>query len=142
MKGGGGSLLREKIVAQATRDQVIVIDETKLVSRLGERMPLPIEVVPFGWSTHLDFMRSLGGEPRLRRTAGGDPAVTDEGNFTLDIGFTEDQGTTELADPHRLDALLCTRAGVIDTGLFLGMTSILVVGRPTGVEILRLERER
>jgi len=98
-------------------------------------------VVPFGWSTHLEFLRSLGGEPRLRRTDAGTPFVTDEGNFTLDLGFVEDRGLTQLADPLRLDALLCTRAGVIDTGLFLGMTSVLVIGRTAGVEILRPERE-
>jgi ribose 5-phosphate isomerase A len=139
IKGAGGSLLREKITAQATVTEVIVVEESKLVSRLGEKMPLPVEVVPFGWSTHLEFFRSLGGKPELRRTADGSPFVTDEGNFTIDLKFTGRSGRAALADPHRIARDLLLRPGVVETGLFLGMTSILVIGRATGVEILRQE---
>jgi len=147
IKGAGGSLLREKIVAQSSRLEAIVIDRSKLVERLGSRMPLPIEVVPFGWSSHLEFLRSLGGVPELRRTADGRPFRTDEGNYTLDVGFllsgestASSPGSTHaLADPRALDQRLRRRAGIVETGLFLGLTSILVIGGDEGAEILRKE---
>lgn len=139
IKGAGGSLLREKIVAQVSREEAIVIDESKLVSRLLERMPLPVEVVPFGWSTHLEFFRSLGSEPELRRNADGSPFVTDEANYTIDLRFSGRTRRGRLADPRRLERVLLERAGVVDTGLFLGLTSILVIGRPGGVEVQRRE---
>jgi ribose 5-phosphate isomerase A len=137
VKGAGGSLLREKIVAQVSRVEAIVVDESKLVSRLVEKMPLPVEVIPFGWSTHFDFFRSLGCEPELRRNADGSPFVTDEGNYTIDLRFKGRPRRGALTDPHRLERNLLERAGVVDTGLFLGLTSILVVGRTSGVEIQR-----
>jgi ribose 5-phosphate isomerase A len=141
IKGGGGSLLREKIVAQASAVEVIVVDESKLVPRLGEKMPLPVEVVPFGWSTHLDFFRSLGGDPELRRLTDGTPFVTDEGNYTIDVRFKSRPSRSPLSDPHRLERNLLVRAGVVDTGLFLGMTTVLVVGRESGVDIQRKDVE-
>ena len=137
VKGGGGSLLREKIVAQVSRIEAIVIDETKLVEHLGDRMPLPVEVVPFGWNTHLAFFRSLGGEPVLRRNRDGSPFLTDEGNYTVDVRFTGEPGRAVIGDPHRLDREVVSRTGMVETGLFLGLTSILVVARPGGIEILR-----
>lgn len=137
VKGAGGSLLREKIVAQISRVEAIVIDESKLVEHLGDRMPLPVEVVPFGWNTHLDFFRSLGGEPVLRRMKDGRPFLTDEGNYTVDVRFSGEPGRAVIGDPHRLDRELDSRTGIVETGLFLGLTSILVVARPGGVEVLR-----
>lgn len=137
VKGAGGSLLREKIVAQASRAEAIMIDASKLVARLGERMPLPIEVVPFGWSTHVEFLRELGADPVLRRTAAGDPFVTDEGNWTIDCHFREESGKRLLENPAALDATLSGRAGIIETGLFIDLATILVVARPSGVETLR-----
>lgn len=139
IKGAGGSLLREKIVAQTSRVEAIVVDESKLVERLGQRMPLPIEVIAFGWNTHEHFLRALGGEPVLRRGTSGEPFVTDEGNFTLDVHFREPSAATGLEDPSRLDATLRSRAGVVETGLFIGLTTILVVGKPDGVEFSRSE---
>jgi ribose 5-phosphate isomerase A len=139
VKGAGGSLLREKIVAQASRVEAIVVDEAKLVPRLGTRMPLPVEVVPFGWSSHLDFLRRLGGEPVLRRGKDGQPFVTDEGNFTLDVAFSGSPGQAGIADPQILHEVLRRRAGIVESGLFLGMASILVVGREQGADILRRE---
>jgi ribose 5-phosphate isomerase A len=143
VKGAGGSLLREKIVAQASRVEAIVVDEAKLVQRLGTRMPLPVEVVPFGWSSHIEFLRGLGGDPVLRMRKDGQPFVTDEGNFTLDVAFppipgaTGEAGRQGISDPVALHRVLRSRAGIVESGLFLGLTSILVVGREHGAEILR-----
>jgi ribose 5-phosphate isomerase A len=137
IKGAGGSLLREKIVAQSSRVEVIVVDQSKMVERLGTQMPLPCEVVPFGWNTHLEFLRSLGGEPVLRLRPDGRPFVTDEGNYTLDVAFRGPARALELEDPHRLDLTLRSRAGVVETGLFLGLTTILVLAKAEGVEVMR-----
>jgi ribose 5-phosphate isomerase A len=137
IKGAGGSLLREKIVAQASKAEAIVVEERKLVDRLGRSMPVPCEVIPFGWETHLDFLRALGGDPVLRLASDGHPFRTDEGNYTLDVFFRGPAGDAELADPRRLDSLLRSRAGIVETGLFLGLTTILVVGGPEGVDLLR-----
>lgn len=137
VKGAGGSLLREKIVAQISRAEAIVAEEGKLVSQLGERMPLPLEVVPFGWNTHLDFLRGLGGDPVLRPGADGKPFVTDEGNWTIDCRFPGDGGRRMLENPVTLDGRLRARAGIIETGFFLGLATILVIGRKSGVEVLR-----
>src|SRR5690606_20457631 len=87
LKGAGGALLWEKIVASRSRRLVIVVDPSKLVERLGERNPLPLEVVAFGWSTHLDAVRALGGEPALRVTPSGAPYQTDEGHYIIDARF-------------------------------------------------------
>ncbi|MFN8546559.1 MAG: ribose-5-phosphate isomerase RpiA [Candidatus Eisenbacteria bacterium] len=130
IKGAGGSLLREKIVAQAATLFAVVVDESKLVDRLGSRMPLPLEVVPFGWASQLAPLRAQGGEPTLR-LANGSPFLTDEGNYTLDVRFTGDRIAR---DPHGLARELRARAGVVETGLFLDLTSILVVGSSRGVE--------
>jgi ribose 5-phosphate isomerase A len=88
IKGLGGALLWEKIVATASRRLVILADASKLVRKLGTKAPLPIEVVPFGWRSHFGFVEGLGGKPALRTTADGRPYVTDEGNYILDTGST------------------------------------------------------
>ena len=137
IKGGGGSLLREKIVAQASRKLAIVADESKRVTRLGERWALPVEVIPFGWKTHLAHFEDLGGHPALRLGAEGAPFVTDGGNLTVDIDFSEAGSGRGLAAPETLHAELRRRAGVVETGLFLGMTSILIVGSASGATLER-----
>jgi ribose 5-phosphate isomerase A len=137
VKGAGGSLLREKIVAQVSRAEAIVADDVKMVARLGDRMPLPLEVVPFGWSTHVDFLRGLGGDPTLRRDPNGRPFVTDEGNWTIDCRFSDEAGRRMMESPAVLDTLLRSRAGIIETGFFLGLATILVIARESGVEVLR-----
>jgi ribose 5-phosphate isomerase A len=125
IKGLGGALLREKIVAVHSRRLVIVVDQAKLVRRLGERAPLPVVVVPFGWSTHLDFLRELGADPALRTRRGEEvPLVTDDGHYILDAWFP---GGIE--DPPSLAEALARRPGVVETGLFLGMAPEVVVGR-------------
>jgi ribose 5-phosphate isomerase A len=124
LKGAGGALVREKIVALASRRIAIVIDDSKLVDRLGQRHPLPVAVAAFGWSTHVAAVRGLGGEPVLRRDPSGAPWATDDGLWILDCAFPGG-----IADPGALDRALKARAGVVETGLFLGLSPEVIVGR-------------
>lgn len=123
IKGHGGALLWEKIVAAASQRYVIVVDRSKLVSRLGERFAVPVEVVRFGWNTHHAAVEALGGTATLRRGAGGEPFVTDAGHVILDCHFA---GGIE--DPAAVHAALRTRPGIVETGLFLGMAPEVIVG--------------
>jgi ribose 5-phosphate isomerase A len=123
IKGLGGALLREKLVAVNSRLLVIVVDEAKLVKRLGQRAPLPVEVVPFGWSTHLDFLRELGADPVLRHGDVG-PFLTDDGHYIIDARFPGG-----INDPPALADALARRPGIVETGLFLGMAPEVLVGR-------------
>lgn len=134
IKGGGGALLREKIVAQASRREVIVVDEGKLSPVLGTRWALPVEVLPFGWKTHLRFLEGLGAQVVLRVASTGEPFKTDQGNLVLDCRFGP------IADPHALARELDRRAGIVAHGLFLGLATDLIVGGPSGVR--HLERAR
>lgn len=125
VKGLGGALLREKIVASAARRLVIVVDEGKLVSRLGERAPVPVEVVPFGWRRTAEGLRRLGAEPQLRARADG-PFETDGGNRILDCRFAPG---TDLA---ALAAAIKGLTGVVEHGLFVGLRPTVIVGRAAG----------
>jgi ribose 5-phosphate isomerase A len=127
IKGGGGALLWEKIVAAATRQYVIVVDASKLVDRLGLGFPVPVEVMPFGWKTHLPSMQDLGGEPSLRLDGSGAPYLTDGGHYIIDVTFPKG-----IDFPSRVDGVLRSRPGVVETGLFLGMAPEVIVGRPAG----------
>ncbi|HEX7551653.1 MAG TPA: ribose-5-phosphate isomerase A, partial [Candidatus Methylomirabilis sp.] len=98
---------------------------------LGTKAPLPVEAVPFGWKSHLAFIASLGGAPTLRIEPDGKPFVTDEGNYILHCRF---EGG--IADPAGLEAKLLGRAGIVGTGLFLGVAHRVIVGKPDGVEVL------
>jgi ribose 5-phosphate isomerase A len=128
IKGGGGALLHEKIVAQATEREIIVVDDAKLSQALGTIHALPVEVVPFGAGPAAMHLRSLGADVMLRLDEGGQAFVTDEGNHILDARFPA------IADPHGLAAELSASAAVVEHGLFLGMTSDLVVAGPDGIE--------
>jgi ribose 5-phosphate isomerase A len=130
IKGLGGALLREKMVAQASRRFVVIADAGKEVDRLGARAPVPVEVAPFGWRTHLPFFRSLGAAPRPRQSPAGELALTDNGNHLVDLWF--DSG---IESPRELEAALRGRAGVIETGLFLGMADRVFVGTSTEVRV-------
>jgi ribose 5-phosphate isomerase A len=123
IKGGGGALLWEKIVAAASRRYVIIVDSSKLVERLGERFPLPVEVVPFGWRTHLDAIRAVGGEPVLRTARDGQPVLTDGGHVLLDCRFP-----SGIENARLVERVLRARPGVVETGLFLGMQPQVIVG--------------
>ena len=124
IKGGGGALLWEKIVAVASKRYVIVVDESKLVEVLGESFAVPVEVMPFGWRSHLDTMVALGAEPALRTGEGKKAFVTDGGHYIIDCRFPGG-----IADPERVDRVLQSRPGILETGLFLGMTPEVIVGR-------------
>lgn len=124
IKGLGGALLREKVVASAARRFVVVVDESKLVARLGTKAPLPVEVIAFGARTHEAVIRALGAEPVVRRAEDGTPYRTDEGNVILDCRFP-----SGIADPVDVGHTLKQRAGVVETGLFLGMKPDVIVGR-------------
>lgn len=123
IKGGGGALLREKIVAQASRREIIVVDESKLSPALGTRWPVPVEVIPFGWRAQAGYLESLGARPVLRPAGDGAPFKTDQGNLILDCQFGP------IPDPAGLAARLNERAGIVEHGLFLGLaTDVVVVG--------------
>ena len=127
IKGLGGALLREKIVASITNRQIIVVDEAKLVQKLGTRSPLPVEVVPFGARIVERKLRELGHAPTLRTDKHGAPAFTDNENHVLDVRFADG-----IADAPRLERDLNTIAGVVDNGLFLGLTWRVIVGQSDG----------
>jgi len=131
IKGLGGALLREKMVVQASRRFVVVVDPAKRVPRLGSRAPLPVEVVPFGWKCHLAFFRKLGAEPLPRLGDDGKLRLTDNGNPIVDLRFP-----SGIDDAPELESTLRARAGVVETGLFLGMAHRVLVGGPGGVETL------
>jgi ribose 5-phosphate isomerase A len=128
VKGLGGALLREKIVAAASRRMIVAVDETKLVSRLGST-PVPVEIVTFGWEVTLDALAAAGAKPSLRM-AGGAPFLTDGGNHIADCAFDD------LSDPAAVERRLSVIVGVVETGLFLGMASVVLVGTTNGVRRL------
>lgn len=129
VKGLGGALLREKIVASASNRMIVIVDETKLVDRLGGNRPLPVEIVSFGWQIVFDRLRAIGCRPQLR-LAGDKPFITDGGNYIVDCALAE---TPDLA---ALEARLSGIIGVVESGLFIGLASKIMVGRPTGVEVI------
>ena len=126
IKGLGGALLREKIVAAASRRLVIVADATKLVDRLG-RASVPVEVVSFGWEVTADRLARLGAKPVLRMAQDAAPFRTDEGHLILDCAF----GT--IADPAGLEQAISQTIGVVESGLFVGMASLALVAGDAGV---------
>ena len=126
VKGLGCALLREKIVAGASSREIIIVDPTKIVDRLGTRSPLPVEVIPFGWSLARHRLRALGTRPELRRTRSG-PYETDNGNYILDCHF--EHGIADAAETERL---INGIPAVVENGLFVGLTDIVVIGREDG----------
>ncbi|MCL5021824.1 MAG: ribose-5-phosphate isomerase RpiA [Nitrospirae bacterium] len=133
IKGGGGALLREKIIASASRVVVIIADSTKQVQILG-RSPLPVEIVPFAGALLAARIAALGASVQLRRDGAGKPFVTDEGHHILDSNFGQ------IADPAQLAGKLDRMPGVAEHGLFLNMAHVVLVGR--GKEVLELNSVR
>jgi ribose 5-phosphate isomerase A len=131
IKGGGGALLREKIVAQASLREVIVVDSSKLSPALGTRSPVPVEVLEYGWTAQECFVRSMGGVPVLRKTRDGKPVETDQGNLILDCRFGP------LADPAELAAALDARAGIVGHGLFVGLATDIIIAGAGGIRHVR-----
>jgi ribose 5-phosphate isomerase A len=130
IKGLGGALLREKIVAAASNRLIIVVDQEKLVERLGEHTPVPVEVTQFGWQVTAVTLAGLGCTPQRRYTSGEQPYVTDGGNFILDCRFGP------LADPSMIERRIAKIVGTVESGLFVGRTSMVVAASTTGVEVL------
>ncbi len=130
IKGLGGALVREKIVASASRRLVIVVDESKLVERLGTKSPLPVEVMTFGSGATRARLAGLGCEPAWRM-AGDEPFVSDNGNHILDCRFDG------IDDPAALEARVNNQPGVVENGLFVGMADSVYVGSRQGIRILR-----
>jgi len=131
IKGGGGALLREKVVAQASRRNIIVVDESKLSLRLGTRWALPVEVIPFATRAEENFLKSLGAAVTLRLDAQGQPYKTDQHNYILDANFGQ------MADPNRLAAKLNERAGIVEHGLFLGLAGDVIVAAQDEIRHLK-----
>ena len=133
IKGHGGALLREKIVAAASKRMVVIADETKLVERLGSRHSVPVEVVQFGWEVTEEKLRQLGAATSLRRGEDAKPFLTDTGNFIIDCSFGPMDNPKEIA--HRLDHVV----GLVEHGLFLGFASQVFLGGRDGLKILERE---
>ncbi|HRA97232.1 MAG: ribose-5-phosphate isomerase RpiA [Nitrospira sp.] len=129
VKGGGGALLKEKIVAAAAKRFIVMVDHTKLVPALGGSFPLPIEVVPFGWgSTARNIEQASGGKAVLRER-NGVVFQTEAGHVILDLHMPE------INDPATLEIELNQIPGIVETGLFIGRTSILIVGHARGTDV-------
>ena len=130
IKGGGGALTREKVIATASKKMVVVADSGKVVAVLG-KFPLPVEVISFARTVVERKIVALGGSPKLRTKADGSPFVTDNGNEILDCSFGE------IADPPALAQTLSDTPGIVEHGLFIGLAKVALVGRGGGVEELR-----
>ncbi len=129
IKGGGGALLREKVVASASKYYILIADERKLTQRLGEGCPLPVEVLPFSLGAVLRNIGKMGALAVLRKKRGKqDPVLTDNGNFVVDADFGA------ISDPKRLEADLKAIPGVLESGLFLGYADIAYIGTPDSLK--------
>jgi len=119
IKGGGAALLREKIVASASREEIIIVSGSKLVQQLGA-FPLPVEVIPFGWQVVFNQLESLQGNPELRLKQ-GQPSVTDQGNFIVDCHFRK------IENPEQLEQHLNMIPGVVENGLFINLCTRMIM---------------
>lgn len=130
-KGLGGALLRERVVASEAEQFVVLVTSEKLVAKLGTRAPIPIEVVPFAAPVVARRLKKLGGKPEKRTKPGGFPFQTDNQNWIFDTSFGP------LDQPSAIDAAIRRIPGVVDTGLFLGMATAVIIGEPDNVRELR-----
>jgi len=133
IKGLGGALLREKIVAAASDRFIVIGDASKVVKHLGARTPVPVEVAQFGWQATEKRLGSLGATPVLRLNSEGAPFITDGGNYIIDCAFGAMESPKEIA--HHLDHVV----GAVEHGLFLGFAKEAIVCGPDGVQVLRRE---
>jgi len=127
IKGGGGALLREKVLAQSSSRNVMIVDESKLTPVLGTHWPVPIEVIPFAWRPVANFLKSLGAEPVLRMESKDAPYATDQSNYIIDAHFGP------ISNPDELAIRLAQKAGVVEYGLFLGTASEVIVATSHGI---------
>lgn len=130
IKGGGGAFLQEKILAEASRREIIIVDESKLSPILGTRWAVPVEVIDFGWRSQAAYLERLGAHVQLRCDASGTPIRTDQNNLILDCNFGP------ITDPAVLAVRIKERAGIVEHGLFLSLASEVIVGCTNGVRRL------
>ncbi len=128
IKGGGGALLREKIVAQMTKRLVIIVDPSKQVSLLGQTWAVPIEVVHFGWESQKRFLEAEGATVEVRQDEEGNPYLTDGGNLILDANFGR------IYNILALETKLQNRVGIVESGLFFEMVDDLIIASPDGIQ--------
>lgn len=131
IKGGGGALLKEKIVAASARQFIVLIDYTKQVPVLGGAFPLPIEIIPFGWGSTAGKIEHLTKSPVVLRERNGAPFKTEAGNLIVDVHLSR------IEQPADLEIALNQIPGIVETGLFVGRTDVLIVGKASGTETLR-----
>ncbi|MEQ9618146.1 MAG: ribose-5-phosphate isomerase RpiA [Deltaproteobacteria bacterium] len=127
IKGGGGALLREKVLAQSSRRNIMIVDESKLSPRLGTHWPVPVEVIPFAWKPVASFLKSLGAEPQLRMEDKGAPYTTDQNNYIIDAHFGP------ISNLDDLTLKLGQKAGIVEYGIFIGTASEVIVATPHGI---------
>jgi len=130
IKGGGGALLKEKILAQASKEVIIVVDDSKLSPKLGTKWAVPVEVLPFAWKTESFFLESLGATAALRKLSDDTLYKTDQGNLIIDANFGE------IHKPIALAQKLQERAGIIEHGLFIGLASMVISAGDKGIQKL------
>jgi ribose 5-phosphate isomerase A len=135
IKGGGGALLKEKIVAASAKQFIVMVDHTKQVPVLGGSFPLPIEVIPFGWGSTASKIEALTKSRAVLRERNGTPFRTESGNLIVDVHIDR------IAQPGELETVLNLIPGVVETGLFVGRTNVLIVGTPQGVLTLHASRQ-
>ena len=129
IKGGGGALTREKIVAYHTKRVIIIIDETKVVKKLGIDFPLPVEVVKFGWKSTQKKLKEFGCNVEFRKIM-EDPYITDNSNYIIDCEFER------INDPEQLEVDINNIPGVVENGLFIGLADNIIVGSKLGIKTL------
>lgn len=135
IKGGGGALLKEKIVAASAKQFIVMVDHTKQVPVLGGSFPLPIEVIPFGWGSTAREIELLTNSRVTLRELNGIPFKTETGNLIVDVHIDR------ISQPGELETALNLIPGVVETGLFVGRTNILLVGTPQGVQTLHASQQ-
>jgi len=133
IKGGGGALTREKIIAFNSKKVVIVIDDSKVVKALGIDFPLPVEVTKFGWTSTKNTLEQLGCNVELRKIMGDEPFITDNSNYILDCEFEK------ISEPEQLEIDINNIPGVVENGLFIGLVDEVIVGGKQGILILNKE---
>ena len=130
IKGGGGALLREKIIAQASKKYIIIVGESKLSNYLGEKWSVPIEVIKIALEVETKYLQSLGAEVILRKNENSEPFITDEGNYILDTNFGA------IKNPKKLDKKLNRRAGIAEHGLFINIVDQVISASDKGIKSL------
>ena len=131
IKGGGGALLREKIVAQATKREIIIVDESKLSPVIGTKWAVPVEVIPFGYGSQKVYLEGLGAKVSIRQKPDGTTFYTDQGNIIFDCNFGA------ISDPVSLAEQLKWRTGIVEHGLFIRLVSDVIVAAPSGTRQLQ-----